>query len=212
MAITFNGSSDRLSWPTTAMTTFTLSCWVRVAALPTTNRAYLVMMSNDTQPSNEWSGGLGINSSARFQSYAYDGASKYATGTTAVSLDTWYHVVGVFKTGSYIRNYLNGVQESSTVVGTLFSSWTTGPIFKAAGSAGSDFQNFLNGSLAEVGIWSVELSDAEITALSKGFSPRHIRPQSRVDSIAGVRGIFDRHGSAVTTTGTTVGVHPRVYS
>lgn len=70
-----------------------------------------------------------------------------------------------------------------------------------------------NGDLADFAIWNVELTDAEIASLSKGFKASRIRPQSLVFYAPLIRNINEvRGGIALTNNNTaTVANHPRVY-
>lgn len=69
------------------------------------------------------------------------------------------------------------------------------------------------GLIAEVGIWSVVLSDDEIASLANGVAPIKVRPQSLVFYSPMIRNVQDvRGGLALTQTGSpTIAAHPRIY-
>ncbi len=102
------------------------------------------------------------------------------TGGTTFSAGTWNQaaIVEGAITGDDHRVFLNGGNKAtSTTVGVpggglnrtnLGCRWST--------TRGA----FLNGSLAECGIWSVALTDAEIATLGAGYSPLYVRPESLV--------------------------------
>ena len=70
------------------------------------------------------------------------------------------------------------------------------------------------GQLAEVGIWNVALTAAEIASLAKGMTCDKVRPQSLVFYAPLIRDLQDvRGGLTITNNNTaTVANHPRVYA
>lgn len=77
----------------------------------------------------------------------------------------------------------------------------------------SDNDNF-DGDIAEVGVWNVALTAAEIASLADGMTCDKVRPQSLVFYAPLVRDLQDvRGGLTITNTNTaTVANHPRVYA
>ena len=73
---------------------------------------------------------------------------------------------------------------------------------------------YLNGDIAEVGIWNAALTAAEIASLSKGMTCDKIRPQNLVFYAPLVRDLIDAKGGLTITNnnGATVANHPRVYA
>lgn len=68
--------------------------------------------------------------------------------------------------------------------------------------------------VAEYAYWNVELSDAEMAALAKGFKPSRIRPQNLVFYSPCIRGLQELKGgrTLVKQAGTQVATaHPRVF-
>jgi len=74
--------------------------------------------------------------------------------------------------------------------------------------------NYFDGRIAEVTVWSVALTDAEIAALGKGAHPYTVRPANIVGywplwtSNSGVD--LSGGGNHMTATGTTVADHAPV--
>jgi hypothetical protein len=70
------------------------------------------------------------------------------------------------------------------------------------------------GQIAEVGIWNVALTAAEIASLAKGMTCDKIRPQSLVYYAPLVRNLIDQKGDLTITNnnGATVANHTRVYA
>ena len=80
------------------------------------------------------------------------------TGTTTLSLNTWYYITGVWTAGSSIKIYVNGVLEgTSTTSGTTLRSSTVG---WQIGSISTT--NFTSGYNAIEQVYNRVLSDAEI--------------------------------------------------
>ena len=73
---------------------------------------------------------------------------------------------------------------------------------------------FYNGQAAEVGIWNVALTDAEIASLADGMTCDKVRPQSLVFYAPLIRDLQDVRGGLTITNnnGATVANHPRVYA
>ena len=81
--------------------------------------------------------------------------------------------------------------------------------FRTDGTPGA----FLDGRLAEVGIWNAALTAAEIASLAKGMTCDKIRPQNLVFYAPLVRDINDQKGGLTITNnnGAAVANHPRIY-
>lgn len=80
--------------------------------------------------------------------------------TTNPSIDTWYHLVATYD-GNKMKLYINGVLESS-----LDYSGSLG-IYGRQFMMGWDnsYGDYLNGQLDEVGVWTRDLNQNEVTAL-----------------------------------------------
>ena len=104
--------------------------------------------------------------------------SGNAISTGSVSTNTWMHAAGVFTNDTSRAVYLNGSEDTNaTDISTDFTADTTAIGAYYTADAGEDF---LSGMEAEVGIWNVALTQAEINVLKTGFSPLAVRPQSLV--------------------------------
>ncbi len=77
-----------------------------------------------------------------------------------------------------------------------------------------NFGAYFDGDIAEVGIWNVALTAAEIASLADGFTCDRVRPQSLVFYAPLIRDLHDiARGLAITNNNTaTVANHPRVYA
>lgn len=105
-----------------------------------------------------------------------DRRSKNSTST--VSSGSWHHVACRIRGATDMDILINAVDAGGSYSGTggaLAYATTQGPQIGTLGGT-----NFFDGRIAEVGFWTVSLSDAEITALAKGVSPRMIRPDKLI--------------------------------
>jgi concanavalin A-like lectin/glucanase superfamily protein len=92
------------------------------------------------------------------------------TGATTVALGAWQHAAGR-QTATDVFVYLNGVQDGTsatdrsiqnTATDLLIGKFVTGVAF--------------NGLIAELGIWNIDLTPAEIAQLASGVSPALVQP------------------------------------
>jgi hypothetical protein len=121
------------------------------------------------------------------------GTQVSATTTTTCSLNTWNHAAGVFTTTNSRTAYLNGGGKSTdTTTGGLqniFNRINFGARVRT--STTPDAGTYYNGKLAEIGIWDVALTDAEILTLASGVKPTSVRPQSLISYIPIIRTVID---------------------
>lgn len=128
----------------------------------------------------------------------------------AVSLSTWHHGAAVFTSDTSRTVYLNGVGTTNTLSipdgTTAFDGLTIGRNVESSG-------NFLNGRIAEVGIWTAALSAAEVISLSNGFTPDQVRPESLAFYAPLVRNVQDVWGGLAITSFNSPPVidHPSVF-
>lgn len=169
-------SSQRLTYPSPIVTAvpFSVAAWVN----PTTGVSNYIFSVSDAGPNNFFDLLLHAGSpNQRVLAQCYDGvAGGTAATTVAATLGAWNHAAGVFTNNSSRSAFLNGankVTETTTVTPNVAGLTTY------IGHNAYD-ANYLNGLLAEVGVWDVALSDDEVAALAKGFCPLLIRPQSLI--------------------------------
>lgn len=142
-----------------------------------------------------------------------DSITNWASTTTGVSVDTWHHGAAVFRSTTSRDAYIDGGSKGSST--TLRNPSTIDNTGIAV--ARTNAQNFwqLDGSIAEVGIWNVALTDAEVAILAAGFSPLFVRPANLVaywPLIGRYSPEIDRVGGFDMTLVNTPGVadHPRI--
>ena len=157
---------------------------------------------------------LGCTSSAEARAGARStaGGSDIATTTNTFTTNIWQHALGIYTSATDRECILNGDTGNK---GTNSGNNTPVGLDRLSiaqfgnSSPGSRF----TGSIAEVGVWDVALSADDAVALSKGMSPRLIRPDALVFYLPMVRDddIDMAGGLVLTDTGSpTVTTHPRI--
>ena len=108
---------------------------------------------------------------------ASNGANNFATGTTNLSTNTWYHVSCTYdgRGGSTAYNgitlYINGVAESVTTSG---GSYTAMSNTSQRVEIGKYSTNELLGNIDEVSVFNSELSQSDVTTIYNGGVPNDI--------------------------------------
>jgi hypothetical protein len=140
------------------------------------------------------------------------GTIASAVGGTS-TLNQWCHLCGVIESNSSRKVYLDGTEVGSNTTSISTQDAANSILIGARSNSGS-IGNYFSGDIAEVGIWNVALTAAEIASLAKGMTCDKVRPQSLVFYAPLVRDLIDaKSGLALTNNnGATVANHPRVYA
>ena len=164
-AMEFDGTSDYIELPNStslqATTNLTLSCWIKVSDVTTTNsiidkffdgadRSYLLRVEAGGQ--------------VKLHLATQDGSNAVGYGSAStLSNDTWYHVVGTFDSSAAkeVKIYINGSLDSQHDKSDLISTNVMNPRI-GAGYANPP-SNFFGGDIDEVAIWNrtLELTDVQ---------------------------------------------------
>jgi hypothetical protein len=146
-------------------TSYSVSLWVKLNVV---QPCVMILRTSSRGEYQDHSHDIRINADGRFESYIWQLAPNIAAGSTVVQPGVWYHVAATAENGGTHRLYVNGVQEGSTPLGTM---WQGGDRWRLGTGSSGGF-NFFNGNLDEVGIWySAPLPVESITKLSTGQSP-----------------------------------------
>jgi hypothetical protein len=150
-----------------SVSTFTLSAWFNYSSLAFTYNAIINLFNNNY--------GIWIKSTAKM-AYYLSSSDLLDPGAATITSGVWNHLAltGNFTTSSSGNAYINGTTDGATVGGSLAPS--NGVIEIAGGIASSS--NYFDGKIADVAMWNVQLSTAEIAALSQGARPYQIRRPS----------------------------------
>lgn len=178
MARDFNGTTQYGHQDTSPLTAYpaTMACWINADVV----NAVQVFFQGVGVSGSDQTLALYIDASAHLNAFANDGSGSSATGTAAVSASTWTHACGVFASATSRSVYTNGADKQSNTTSRNFPASSNRIAVGAQYAAAGVPTNPFNGRVAEAGLWSVALDDAEVAALAKGFSPMLIRPTALV--------------------------------
>lgn len=160
-AFSFDGVNDYLSTSVTSSINYanahTFSCWVRPSSVSGTQ----IFMGFNTASPNGSAIGFRNGGNLTFFKGFVDGE---VNSTTNLAINTWYHIVGVYKGNSFGSNnvllYVNG---SLVHTGTLTQTSVSWKLFIGSNSGGSG--GYFNGLIDECAVWSKVLTATEITEL-----------------------------------------------
>ena len=201
-------------WPAISnLTQFTISAWVRIFSFGASGLGRIASKENGwlfyttsnsggvLQIGNGFSGGT-----ANFYS-----SLQLPSGAGVA----WTHVAATWDGagpaisahGLWIGGVLSGLVQTATATGSKLDDSGI-DLWIGNRSAGS---RVIDGQIAEVGIWNALLTPAEITALSKGFSPSHIRPTAMRFHAPLIRDFRPlQQNATIASSGVTVAPHPRI--
>ncbi len=174
-----NGSSMSCTKDVAPVTTLplTMACWFRPDAI---NSRYTLMSLGDLDTaSNVWilrADGTGGNKEVGVAIINSDPAGEQTLHGTSYVGNVWSHACGLFISDSSRTIYFNGIDPVSTT--NTFALNATPDRIAIGVIASSSPTNFMDGVIAECGLWDVELDPQEILALANGINPSRIRPLS----------------------------------
>lgn len=209
MARTFNGTSDTIirTGITPLAYPFSFAGWFKTSSA--TSQAVIGYAATAADSGQVyqlmWVDGTFHVHAEEFDLSINPGAVTTVAGTGGA----WNHGVAVFNSASDRRAYINGgnkITNATTVAAIAEDNIGIGIVARTA-------QAFpFNGSIAEVGIWNVALTDNDVAALFSGVSPLMVRSAALVNywPLIGQQSpendvmVAAQH---VTLTGTTAGTH-----
>lgn len=190
----------------------TLACWFNTT---NTTAIQALMCVNATANSDRhvlYARGDVAGDPIRMQSVT-GATTGNADTTTGYSSGVWTHACGVLSSNTSRTAYINGGSSGTNATNVSASTvqCSIGAQRFATFPLGT---SFTMGQIAEVGIWNVALTAAEIASLAKGMTCDKIRPQSLVYYAPLVRNLIDQKGDLTITNnnGATVANHTRVYA
>ena len=157
---------------------FSISAWVKIGQ---TSAQGIVTKYGSTTATREY---LFYTTGGKLRLLFIDannGANNFATGTTSLSINTWYHVCATYdgSGGSTAYNgmtlYINGVSES---VSTSGGSYTAMSNTSQRVEIGKYASNELLGNIDEVSIFNTELSASNVTSIYNSGTPNDISAMS----------------------------------
>lgn len=192
MARDFDGSTGYLSLADgdpLSLGIWTVSAWVNLDVVDT--EAAIITHEydgSDQMPMVLAMGAGGAEGALNRWFVGYWTGSAWRTASDSITAPTgsWVHLGGVYEGGTgtaAIKLYRDGALAASATPATANVASAAGKdlyIARSWHNPGLGGASFINGRIAEVGVWNVALSAAEVASLSKRYSPRLIRPQSLV--------------------------------
>lgn len=201
MAYSLNGSNQYLSTTTAPATAFpcTIAFWFNKDSTATKNGVFI---------RNGTTGAIvGAYFTTALRGYISSGGTADFAATANYTVGTWHHACVVFASNTSRTIYMDAANSATNTTNLSISGLNQFWIGTAAGSTNFD------GDLADVGVWTTDLTLGEITSLAKGMPCNSVRPSSLSFYAPLVRDLIDiRGGVTITNNNTaTVAAHPRIY-
>lgn len=217
MAIALNGTSQYLERTTTLGASFpvTISVWFNTNAATTDQ-----IIWSESSTTNVSRHTFGINTSGKLQAATVNtgGTAFTAASSASVVANTWHHGAVAFLNNKNRTVYLDGagVNTFETLDPTIGGRNRTNIGIRYRGTTTPEA--YFNGEIAELCVWTVELTQGEITALANGAHPLSIRP-ANILTYYPLGGFFGNSGNDFSSGGrnmTVVGSptyddHPSIY-
>lgn len=201
-------------WPAISnLTQLTVSAWVRVFSFGSSGLGRIASKENGWlfYTTSNSGGVLQIGSGFSGGTANFYSTTQLPSGASVA----WTHVAATWD-GSGPAQSAFGLWIAGASSGLVSTASATGTKLDDSGidlwignrSAGS---RAIDGQIAEVAFWNALLTPAEIAALSKGFSPSHIRPTAMRFHAPLVRDFRPlQQNAAIASSGVTVAPHPRI--
>jgi hypothetical protein len=215
MACEFNGTTQYLYTTSIPTSSFPLSicAWFYPDSLNGVHA--LVNLSSGNSGATLALDARGVDAGDPVAASDFRGNTFNAARTTAGYVTgQWQHGAAVFAANNFRTVYLDGGNSATNTVNNsstaTFNRIGIGIYFNATNTP----SGYLDGRLAEVGIWNAALTAVEVASLAKGMTCDKIRPQNLVFYAPLVRNLIDAKGGLTITNnnGATVATHPRVYA
>jgi len=166
-SIVFDGSNDYVDFgnPTSLniSTSLTLESWVYLTNITTGSAKTIIARWGSSQRSYKLAA---LVSSKNFYIDILDTGNNdiYRLSNTIITINTWYHVVGVYVSGASptLNIYVNGVLDNSTLVGTIPSSIYSGTSIFNIGTDIVVGGNYHQGNISNSKIYNRALSASEV--------------------------------------------------
>lgn len=210
MSWDFDGTNDYMEATSAALTAgpLTLAAWINV---DTTGAAQRILSISSATGNDRWSLLVGATDVITMQVGASNSFLSLST-TNTVTTGTWHHVAGSWNTTANQPQqvWIDGVKSGPTSSNRTPVAGNLTRTLLGSTYVSSSLTQYLNGRIAEAGIWSVVLNDAEVTSLSKGFRPSLVRPDKLSLYMPLIREVQDvRGGLSFSNNATAVGIHPK---
>lgn len=228
MALSFNGTTSKIVGSNSTAFNFQNTTFCVAVRFRSSSTAQGAFVSKGGAPTGSGTKGyaMALNSSGTGKIRLFVKTGDESSGALCLDVlsggssynnGSWHSVVFQATTSSSSSAgntgsiYADGAYDGTTNTASgVYEAVPTANV--AIGVRGADLapQTFFTGDIADVGIWSASLTDAEKAAYCKGFTGDRIRLQSLVFYAPCVRDITESKGMALTATAITATTHPRV--
>ena len=179
-AVSFNGTSSYILNSNTVNIPYTtVSAWIKISAVPSSN-AYIIGFSNGN------GGGINdkilyVDTEGKIRFYVYDGSAKSTSEPTiTIPLNTWTHVVGTAN-GTTAYAYMNGSLVGSVAAGNTYTSFNSANLMLGGyTNGGSSAFAYLSMYLDEAAIWNRPLGDGTNNGSSNEILELYRRGANRI--------------------------------
>jgi len=190
----------------------TMACWFKASI--NTDRLALVAIGDLSTTNGFWElSADGARASDPIAAYTRaPGGTSQALSTTGFTVGKWHHAGGIWRANDNRSAYIDGGSRGNETTARAAAISDDTCIGRSALSSDS---NGMDGAIAEIGIWNIDLSDAEMAILAKGYSPLLIRPNNLVFYIPLIRDDdFDLIGGVSFTANGTPSIvhHSRIFN
>ena len=146
-----------------------------------------------------------------FQAYELNGGGtggSVATATSNLNSLAWNHFCGVFDGDASRTIYFNGGNSATNTTNNGANQSLYDSIILGGRNIGGS--QYVDGYLAEMGVWDVALSADDIASLAKGFSCHLVRQDALLHHIPGVRSDIFPVGDMAATDPIGTFPHPPI--
>jgi hypothetical protein len=166
-ALRFDGAGDYVDCGAGATLNITngvtIAAWIKLSVTGLDQK----IAGNQDNTTGGYKFGVYSNNRVEFEIRTSAGAgtlNRSVAGGTALATDIWYHVVGVYSEGNYIRTYVNGVLDRALTTTAVLGT-STGTL-KIGCEPYTTTANFFNGIIDDLRIYNKALSAGEIAYLA----------------------------------------------
>lgn len=172
-AYNFDGINDKINcnFSTNLTTSFTVSCWFKMTALPSINTLYEIISKRSFCATGftDFPFGLSVNSSGNITALFSKGDDFVAENilqSGILAINQWHFVTVTYAANNAVFLYINGMQVSTASINygisTNAQNWTIGSASQENLSGCSFTNSHTNGAIDEVKIYSIALTATQV--------------------------------------------------
>jgi hypothetical protein len=161
----FDGVNDYVSLGTSTSlktTSQTIECWVNINSIPTNENIGFVLFGSYLDLKGLF---LSIQNNGKIQVRTHNGSTSYnGNSNISLSLNRWYHVVGVIDDVNHnIKIYVNGIPDSTSSMPSYLVADNSVISYVGGWNAGDgNLYSMMDGKISDVRIWNIARTQFEI--------------------------------------------------